>query len=474
MTRIGLRDPDPAEERRFQEDYILRDFATTRVYMVAAAVIYYLFSIWDRILGPDHWPVTVAIRTGIVFGVMLPVAAATLSPVVLRRAEPALLVFTTLPVCSLSVIYGYLDNGYDHGTAGTILLVLFVAALLPMRAGFFAAFCLVAWVGFALCEAVLAQQPAGLYLVNNFTLGTALMLSVYSVASREIGARRRFRIASELHEAKRASDAALADLRSAQAHLVQAEKLASLGQLVAGVAHEINTPIGVAVMTATTLDADARHLGASIEGGAVRRSDLVQGLGRIREGARILFSNLDRAADLVHSFKQVAVDRSTEERRQVEMAAWLHELLTSLSPLVHRKGHRFVTDCPPGLGIETHPGALAQVVSNLALNAVVHAYPDGRPGTLTIAVSRRAEGGIRLLFRDDGAGIAPEHVGRVFDPFFTTRRGQGSTGLGLQIVHNLVTATLGGRISLASEPGSGTCFTLDLPASLADQPETGA
>lgn len=463
LARLGLWFPAEDDERAFSQAFIVERLPQTRLYMVAASVIYYAFLFWDWLLEPVSWSATIAIRSVIVFGWMLPLVGLTLVPRMRRHAEAILLLFTVIPVWSLSVIYSYLRDGYDHGTAGTILLILYVATLLPMRASVFALFSLATWAGFVTGEILFVNQPTGHYVVNNISVGTALLLSLYSVAAREFAARQQFRTAVELRAAKEASDTALADLKSAQARLVHAEKLASLGQLVAGVAHEINTPIGMAITTATAFEADVTQIRQGAESGQLRRSELTGALARLTEGSRILFSNLNRAADLIHGFKQVAVDRATETQRSFPVSAWLHELLTSLQPLIRRQGHTVETHCPDDLTIETYPGALAQIVSNLAMNAMTHAFAGERPGRIVIEVSRRGEHGIRIVFHDDGRGIAPEHLGKVFDPFFTTRRNEGGTGLGLHIVYNLVTGVLGGEVSLTSEVGRGTRFCIDLP-----------
>jgi signal transduction histidine kinase len=274
----------------------------------------------------------------------------------------------------------------------------------------------------------------------------------------EIGTRER-----ALRAAKGKADAALTELRATQASLIQAEKLASLGQLVAGVAHEINTPLGVALTTSTALTGDIQRLQAGTESGSMRRSDLTRIVDRFKEGTNILLANLTRAADLVHSFKQVAVDQVTSERRPFNIKGWIQDILTSLGPVLRKSDLKVDVDCPSDLVVNSYPGALAQVITNFVTNAQLHGYPDGRPGQLTLVVSVPKPGSVRLEFADDGNGIDAQHLGRVFDPFFTTGRERGSTGLGLHIVHNLVTQTLQGRIKVESSPGRGTRFRIDFP-----------
>jgi signal transduction histidine kinase len=271
-----------------------------------------------------------------------------------------------------------------------------------------------------------------------------------------------------LRRAKNRADATLAELRETQSNLIQAEKLASLGQLVAGVAHEINTPLGVALTTATTLEREVGQVRERAKSGRLARSDFDAGLSRLGEGTRLLVSNLTRAIDLVYGFKQVAVDQASGERRRFELSSWLNELLTSLGPLLRKSGHEVAVECPSDLELDSYPGSLGQVLTNLIMNAIVHAYPAGASGRLTITVAKFSQRVVRIVFADNGKGIAPEHIGKIFDPFFTTGRDRGSTGLGLHIVYNLVTAKLQGVISVESRPGEGARFTIDVPLTVSE------
>jgi signal transduction histidine kinase len=271
-----------------------------------------------------------------------------------------------------------------------------------------------------------------------------------------------------LRRAKNRADATLAELRETQSNLIQAEKLASLGQLVAGVAHEINTPLGVALTTATTLEREVGQVRERAKSGRLARSDFDAGLSRLGEGTRLLVSNLTRVIDLVYGFKQVAVDQASGERRRFELSSWLNELLTSLGPLLRKSGHEVAVECPSDLELDSYPGSLGQVLTNLIMNAIVHAYPAGASGRLTITVAKFSQRVVRIVFADNGKGIAPEHIGKIFDPFFTTGRDRGSTGLGLHIVYNLVTAKLQGVISVESRPGEGARFTIDVPLTVSE------
>ncbi|MER2265730.1 sensor histidine kinase [Methylobacterium oxalidis] len=466
LLKLGLRFDDPHDERRFVRQFTLDDLSRTQAAMVLGAFVYCSFSAMDWILSPDAWAAATAIRLGVAGLVLLPATLLLNRPGARPWAEQIYLVYCVVPGCMLSVIYVFLRPSFDHGAAGMIVVILFVSTLLPLRMSAFALFAILTWTCFALFETIATHDNPGLALVNNAEIGAAYALSLYGVGARELRARRQFRTAQELQVEKERSEATLAELRATQAHLVQAEKLAALGQLVAGVAHEINTPIGLALTTSTAFDHHLAQLRRSVASGQVSRSQLTQCVDRLSEGAALIFSNLTRATDLVHNFKQVAVDQAAEDRRAFDVHAWLVELMSTLGPLLRRKGHEVRLTCADGIVLDSYPGALAQVVSNLALNAVIHAYPEGRTGTLAIDVVRLGDAQIRIVFRDDGRGIPKENLQRIFDPFFTTRRDKGSTGLGLHIVYNLVTSTLRGRIELESSENIGTEVTIDLPTEL--------
>ncbi|MGU3537391.1 sensor histidine kinase [Methylobacterium sp. A54F] len=462
LIRLGLRFGDPADEHDFVERFTLDDRIRTQAAMVLGAVIYCAFAVWDWILDPMAWSTTLPIRLAVASLVLLPLTVALGLKMARPWAEPIYLIYCVVPGCVLSLIYLQLEPGFDHAAAGLIIVILFVSTLLPLRLLSLAAFCGLTWVCFVACEAFAIHERPGMRLVNNFEIGIAYVLSLYAVGVREYRARRQFETERALRREKERSETALAELHDAQAHLVQAEKLASLGELVAGVAHEINTPVGLALTTSTAIEGDLKQLVRTVESGQVRRSELVASVGRLQEGTRLLFLNLNRAADLVHSFKKVAIDQAVEERRTFEVRSWLLELLSTLGPLLRRKGLEVRLTCEPGILLDSYPGALAQVISNLALNASIHGFPDGRQGLLTLSVTRDGQT-LRIDFADNGVGIPPEYLPKIFDPFFTTRRDQGSTGLGLHVVHNLIVATLQGRIELDSTIGAGTRFRVEVP-----------
>lgn len=255
----------------------------------------------------------------------------------------------------------------------------------------------------------------------------------------------------------------LGRLQKTQEQLVNTEKMASLGGLVAGIAHEINTPVGVGVTAASTLLANTDDMATNYESGTLTNSGLKKYVGSARQSTEIILTNLNRAAELIQSFKQVAVDQSSSELRQFQLAEYIHEILLSLRPKLKKTQIDVVVDCDPAIVIKSYPGAFSQIITNLVMNTLAHAYQPGESGEVKIE-ARCQDGRLYIDFSDDGCGIPKEHQGKIFDPFFTTKRGQGGSGLGMHIVYNLVSQQLGGRLSLSSEPGVGTRFTIDIPA----------
>ncbi|WP_338759269.1 ATP-binding protein [Massilia sp. METH4] len=256
---------------------------------------------------------------------------------------------------------------------------------------------------------------------------------------------------------------ALDDLRKTQEELVRRDKLAALGGLVAGVAHELNTPIGNTLTIASAMSERLLALRAGLAAG-LRRSDLEQYLAAAGEADEVVVRNLRRAAALIASFRQVAVDTASSQRRQFRLDEFIAELVLPLTAAMRPPRPRVVQDVAPGLAMDSYPGPLGQAVSALFENAVIHGLGGRDDGIVTIAAHAREDGMIALSVADNGAGIAPEILPRVYDPFFTTRPGAGGSGLGLHVTHNIVTGVLGGRIAVRSLPGSGTTFTMTLPA----------
>ncbi len=267
----------------------------------------------------------------------------------------------------------------------------------------------------------------------------------------------------ELRSERDRAEQALADLRRTQESLIHAEKMASLGALVAGVAHEINTPVGVTVTAASLLADETVALLRRFEAGTMRRSDFERYAELAREASERILSNANRAAELIQSFKQVAVDQILDDRRRFDLGQYIHEVLVSLGPQLRKTGVAIAVDCPDGLEVDGYPGPLAQVLTNLVMNALAHAFEPDQFGHIRVHAGPSGDDGVVLVFADDGKGIAADVLPKIFDPFFTTNRAGGGTGLGLNIVYNLVRRKLGGSIEVASTPGEGTSFTIRFP-----------
>ncbi|HEX6834295.1 MAG TPA: two-component regulator propeller domain-containing protein [Rudaea sp.] len=257
----------------------------------------------------------------------------------------------------------------------------------------------------------------------------------------------------------------LEQLTQTQRQLLEAEKMAALGGLVAGVAHEINTPLGVTVTAASHLREEAQRLAMLIATNKLTRNELSAFEATARDSADMILRNLQRADQLVKSFKLVAVDQSSEERRTIELGEYLHEILTSLGPLLRKKPHRVHIECREQLPMNTYPGALYQIISNLLTNSIEHGFDEKRAGEIVIE-ARRAGNLVLLQYRDNGKGMSADVRAQIFEPFFTTTRGQGGSGLGMHVVYNLVTQLLKGSIRVESAPGVGANFEIFLPTGM--------
>jgi signal transduction histidine kinase len=266
-----------------------------------------------------------------------------------------------------------------------------------------------------------------------------------------------------LRASKEHAEVALSELRDTQTSLIEAEKLAALGSLVAGVAHEVNNPVGISLTVASSLARRCEEFERDVDAGPIRRSRLAEFVQGNRDAANQLVSNLHRAGELIQAFKQVAVDRSHADRRSFDLKESIEQIVSSLRPGLRKSQVRLVVDVPEGIVMDSYPGPLGQVVTNLFINAVKHAFPDGESGTISIVARTSGPDQVHIVFRDSGTGMPEDVQRKAFDPFFTTRRGDGGTGLGLHIVYNLITQRLGGRIVLSSMPGAGTTFRINLP-----------
>ena len=288
------------------------------------------------------------------------------------------------------------------------------------------------------------------------------------IAYRELNASLEQRV-DERTEALSKSNAELnqtmLSLQRAQKELVHSEKLAALGSLVAGIAHELNTPVGNSLMAASTLEDHSRSIATAITSGALKRSTLEQFIEDNKTATDILVRNLRKASELITSFKQVAVDQASAQRRHFQLSEVVKEILITLGPTLKKTPFVIESNIDDSIELDSYPGALGQVLVNLINNALIHGLDGLKHGKIGLYAFPYEPGWIELALSDNGHGISEENLPRIFDPFFTTRLGQGGSGLGLNIVHNLVTGVLGGKLEVASQPGWGARFAIRLPIS---------
>ena len=302
---------------------------------------------------------------------------------------------------------------------------------------------------------------------------TLIVFSYFDITERKLVQQEVLRLNGELEQrvaqrteqlqcSNRELSQTLDTLRRTKDHLVQSEKLAALGALVAGVAHELNTPIGNSLTVASSLEHRNQTFAQQFATG-LKRSELQGYVEDMRLAADILVRNLRRAGELVTSFKQVAVDQTSSQRRRFSLQALVQEILVTLIPAIRNSGCQVDSDVSEDLWLDSYPGPLGQVLTNLINNAMEHGYADGAQGHIRVSTLALAPDRVQIEVCDDGRGIGADAIAHVFEPFFTTRLGQGGSGLGLHIVHNIVTGILGGTISVHSDNGQGARFVLVLP-----------
>jgi signal transduction histidine kinase len=265
----------------------------------------------------------------------------------------------------------------------------------------------------------------------------------------------------EIEQQKEELQLTLDHLKEAQDQLIQAEKLAALGGLVAGVAHEINTPVGISVTAASNLSEETSKMAEQYVSNKISRAAFKEYLNTANQSAKLILSNMERTATMVQSFKQLSVDQSTEQQRKFRMKDYTEDVIRSLYPRLKGKRVKINLDIDDRLELNSYPGAYSQILTNLVLNSLIHGFDKKKQGSIKIS-TRQEDDQIFFDYRDDGKGIPKQDLDRIFDPFFTTNKKTG-TGLGLHIVYNLVTQKLKGNISCSSGPGTGAGFQIRIP-----------
>lgn len=276
----------------------------------------------------------------------------------------------------------------------------------------------------------------------------------------------------ELETSNSELEKALENLKVAQTELVRSEKLASLGSLVAGIAHELNTPIGTGVTVTSTLQEMHQTFIKQLEANQVKKSTLDNYLQSVHQATVLLNRNLSQARELVASFKQVAVDQTSAQRRPFELGEVLEEIIATLQPTLRKGGHHLEFIRPETIEMDSFPGPLGQIITNLVNNAVIHGFELQENGVIHLECTPLPNQWVQISVRDNGHGISPQNIQRIYDPFFTTKLGKGGSGLGLHIVYTIVTRVMGGRIEVASQKGHGCRFDIYLPCRAPSQAQT--
>jgi|TARA_Y100000296_G_C5162390_1_gene252600 signal transduction histidine kinase len=269
-------------------------------------------------------------------------------------------------------------------------------------------------------------------------------------------------IEAELRKRNQELASSMDTLNQAQEQLVESERMASLGGLVAGIAHDVNTPLGVSVTAASFLQERLNNLKTDFEDKSLTSKNMASFIDEAEQTALLLLSNLERASDLIASFKQVAVDQTSETEREFVLGEYINEIIQSLKPSFKHTDHQINLTCPDNLVVTCAPGAIAQIVTNMVVNSITHGFESKNAGKITLDVKEEGDN-VVIYYKDDGRGLSEEELSQLFDAFFTTKRGQGGSGLGTHIMYNLVTQSLQGHIEADSTLGNGLQYTIRFP-----------
>lgn len=270
------------------------------------------------------------------------------------------------------------------------------------------------------------------------------------------------RAEEELQKTNQVLEKSLKNLKKAQHYMIQSEKMAALGSLVAGVAHEINTPIGIGLTASSFLKDQTEACTEYFKTGSMEKQEMEKFISKFSDASSIIYTNLNRAASLIKSFKLVSVDQSDEVARNFNFKEYLDNTLNSLKPKYKNTEHDINMKCPNNLIIRSYPGCFSQIITNFIMNSLDHGFGNNSKGSMVIEVIQK-NGNLLLNYSDNGKGMSQEIVDKIFNPFFTTNRSKGGTGLGMHIVYNIVSQKLNGHIKCASTPNLGTTFSISIP-----------
>ena len=269
-------------------------------------------------------------------------------------------------------------------------------------------------------------------------------------------------IEAELRQRNKELAGSMDTLKHAQEQLLESERMASLGGLVAGIAHDVNTPLGVSVTAASFLQERLNNLKTDFEDKSLTSKNMASFIDEAEQTALLLLNNLERASDLIASFKQVAVDQTSETEREINLNNYINEIIQSLKPSFKHTEYQINVSCPQNLVVTCAPGAIAQIVTNMVMNSITHGFEGRAKGSITLEV-KEENNTVSLYYSDDGKGLSEEELSKLFDAFYTTKRGKGGSGLGTHIMYNLVTQSLNGQIEAQSSIDKGLEYFIRFP-----------
>ncbi len=254
-------------------------------------------------------------------------------------------------------------------------------------------------------------------------------------------------------------------LNETLAQLSESQKMADIGAMVGGLTHDVNTPLGIGISAVTFLQKQTKNILENFANSTLNKSDLKNYLEQAEESSKIIFTNLERAVDLMKSFKQVVVDQGSKEKRIFNLSDYFNNIIMSLKPKLDKLKHKIHIDCPSDIEINSHPGDFAQIYTNLIINSIIHGFEGIDKGDIHIVLTQEGNH-LSIDYKDNGVGISQENISKVFDPFFTTKKNKGGSGLGMHIIKNIVEKNLKGTIQLFSEPGKGMRILITLPVDI--------